>query len=140
MKKLSFALSLLLILFAGGVWAEDDEFPIELTCEIGHSVINIRIANNAKDSWWELNTISNDISKYEKRMNFLLNKKQFRNKKNEITYQDVKENKIILSIGRGINGMNLAINRHTGKITGYSVFSIEGDCFAGFKVYKDREF
>ena len=52
MKRTSFALSSLLILFAGGVWGEEDKFPIDLTCYVWDGIIQFHLEETMKESWY----------------------------------------------------------------------------------------
>ena len=157
MKKLLLLISLLL---ATNAWAEE-EFPIELTCEVGHVVINLHVAKDIRDSWWEHNAVSKEISEYESRNTRSLNHKNFRNKKNKIKFQEVTESKIIFGSGfnkkgvvvaeggprRGLyknigKAFTLIISRYGGNLKAYGERGKDssGKCVEGFTEFKERKF
>ena len=60
MKRTSLALSILLILFAGGVWGDEDEFPIQLTCQLGFLFFQLHLENDENKSWYKFLRESNE--------------------------------------------------------------------------------
>ena len=41
------------LLFTVNSWADDEEFPIELTCELGHLIVYYNITDNPETTWWQ---------------------------------------------------------------------------------------
>ena len=132
-------LAILALALSANAWAEEDKFPIDFTCEIGLTVLHLSIAKDIGDSWWEPCSTCIE-SKIEKKMNFNLNRKQYRNKKNEIKRQEVTETYILFWVGQLFQGSSFLINRYSGRIVLLSEDRISGNCFSGFKEYKDRKF
>ena len=50
MKKLLLLLSLLL---ATNAWAEEDELPMKLTCEMGGDILYVYVAEDIYKSWFQ---------------------------------------------------------------------------------------
>ena len=48
-KKIVFTI---LVLFAANSWA-DEEFPIELTCELGPLIMYLNVTENPDTTWWQ---------------------------------------------------------------------------------------
>ena len=68
MKRTSLTLFLLL-LFVGGVYAEEDEFPIELTCEIGKQIVYISLNLSTEDNW--VSVMDTNVSEWSLPNNYL---------------------------------------------------------------------
>ncbi len=143
MKKTSFALSTLLILFAGGVCGEEEEFPIELTCEINDLIIYLSLTNKAETSWWMNHPSNSDLfpGKRDRLRGSNWQGKKFKMSDIGISGKYIlgkeKIEFAIKAVGSGY--VPYYINRLSG---GFSTFSgsVTGLCHKGFKEYKDRKF
>ncbi len=127
MKRTSFALSILLVLFAGGVYAEDDEFPIQLTCEVGGSIIYVYVAEKIEKSWFQYHPYTSPSGSFKKWGTEKLFVKCGRKGKGNCS---VESNHILLYRKHAIYPMALNLNRRTMKVYG------GGECVKGFKEYK----
>ena len=142
MKKTSLILSLLL-LFAGGLWAEEEEFPIELTCEINDLIIYLSLTNKAETSWWMNHPSNSDLfpGKRDRLKGSNWQGKKF--KMSDIGYGGkyiLGKEKIEFAIkGLGSPYAPYFINRLSGGISTPSGTNA-GLCHKGFKEYKDRKF
>ena len=127
--KLSFALSLLLILFAGGVWGEEDEFPMKLTCEWGADILYVYVAEDIYKSWFQFHPSSSSYhvkkNGYE-RLPVRCGKRE--RAKKELCSVDKDNIKLHRLAPLGV--VYLKLNRRTMKN------SRGGQCFKGFKEYK----
>ena len=126
-------LLLILALFVGNSFAED-EYPIELTCEFGGETMYLNIEKKAEDTWIKFPPVKSlNPNLLSKNLNLKEGKIYIRKSRNfEITNEN-----IFLAIPMGISDVLLFINRLSGKseIRGKS-----GQCFKGFKKYKERKF
>jgi hypothetical protein len=41
------------LFFTANSWADDEEFPIELTCELGNLILYYNITDNPETTWWQ---------------------------------------------------------------------------------------
>ena len=128
-------LLLILALFVGNSFAED-EYPIELTCEVGAETMYLNIEKKAEDTWIKFPPVnSRNPNLFSKTLNLKKGKifiRKFRN-------FEITEKNIFLAIPIGISDILLFINRSNGKIT-IAGYSMTGECFKGFKEYKERKF
>ena len=140
MKKLILLLSLLI---ATNAWGEEDEFPIELTCEINDLIIYLSLTNKAETSWWMAHPSNSDLfpGKRDRLRGSNWQGKKF--KMSDIGYGGkyiLGQEKIefaIKSVGSPFTPYY--INRLSGGISSpRGVYS--GLCHKGFKEYKDRKF
>ena len=127
MKKL-----LALLLLSPLAFAED-EFPIELTCEIGASIVYFNINETTEDSWWTPHQSHQFKSKWTATF---FNNKAFKDKKNNnFSKFNISDGQIFFEL-RGINlSANVFINRYTLAVDGASQ---SGQCFKGFKEYEKQ--
>jgi len=127
---------LLTLLVSGGLWAEG-EFPIELTCEVGDGMFYINVGKVPEETWVEALTI-----KAKDRADGVwwlakthVGKKTFARK----ALFKLDSNHLSFEIASSFTGtVQFDINRFTGKIRVNNYF--EGECFKGFKEYKERKF
>ena len=122
MKKL-----LALILLSPLVVSEDD-FPIELTCEVASDIIQINLSDIDNESW----IINISPSSYlrmpgEKKIKI----KKFRVSENDIT---VKQR-----INAKFGVMQFSINRYSRGIVFYDAVGSQGKCTKGFKEYNKKQ-
>ena len=134
--KLSLVLSILL-LFAGGVWAEEDKFPIQLTCEVGSFVLYLNLEKDSKDSWWKNSDLNYDL------VPSIVWTKEKYSGKNQFKKYKINDSSILLSAR--FKSFDMSINRLTGKVSilsasSWGPYSSEGKCFNGFKEHKGRKF
>ena len=143
MKRTSLTLSLLLILFAGGVWGEEEEFPIELTCEINDLIIYLSLTNKAETSWWMNHPSNSDLFPGKRDRLRGSNWQGKRHKMSDIRMYGkyiLGKEKIEFAIkGLGSPYVPYFINRLSGGISTPSGTNA-GLCHKGFKEYKDRKF
>ncbi|MDG2434296.1 MAG: hypothetical protein P8M55_01495 [Gammaproteobacteria bacterium] len=142
-----------LLLFSFNGWA-DDEFPIEITCEIGSKVIFLSIAEEAEDSYYTILSVGN-IKKMrngrpspESTRDYFF--EEWKDKKIGFVSQYVLDDLIVLEseIFKPRNTppgfTNFSINRltGTGNFEGlYSPYSwITGNCYSGLKEYSEKKF
>ena len=154
------------LLFTANSWADDEEFPIELTCELGNLILYYNITDNPETTWWQNHssnrstptmlslldyTINKDKNLTHPQINrnyLVANKRNYKKEKNhEITDEhfyfytrDTTTNRI------GREKFFSYINRKTGKVTLFTMVSIEitytynGHCTKGFKNYEKNVF
>ena len=120
-----FLISALLFSFNG--WA-DDGLPIEITCEKDDEIVYFYISKYSKDSWWRY--FRDPINKKRKfrREHYIWDDKD-----------DIALDSIVLVPGfdKYVKNLPFQINRLTGK---YRFVDSQGECFKGFKEYKERKF
>ena len=132
------------MLFAGGVWGEEDEFPIELTCELGDLIIYLSLTDKAESSWWMSHSSNSDLTT-NKRSRLRGSNWQGKKFKMSLIRKPYKytlgKEKIVFAIQHAGGGGHLAyyINRLSGRISSLAGTN-EGLCHKGFKEYKDRKF
>ena len=135
-------LLLILALFVGNSFVEN-EYPIELTCEIGSNIIFFSLGETDKDSWFEIH--KSNINKHTQGRYFALksrlSKKNFLLRKPKIFDQMI----IVTTTVVPFASFGFEINRLTGRVTqtsggGGADSPKEGNCFKGFKEYKDKKF
>ena len=124
--KLSLTLSLLLILFAGGVRGDEEEFPMKLTCEWGADIVYVYVAEDIYKSWFQFHPSSASLW-FKKWGTEKLFVKCGRKGKGNCS---VESNHILLYRKHAIYPMALNLNRRTMKVYG------GGECVKGFKEYK----
>ena len=137
--KLSLTLSLLL-LFAGGVTAEDDEFPIQLTCDLHHFIIYIDIVSESEATFRlhpQTDFVPKRKAKFQAR--HVYTDERLKNKDTKFREVEVKKSLIRLRYVQGANNYvsDILINRFNGNI---SENRANGKCLKGFKEYNDRKF
>ena len=133
MKRTFLALSILL-LSAGGVWGEEDEFPMKLTCDIPPLIMYFNITKEAETTW---------------RQNHSANQGGLLRAWNGEKYPDrypprdleISNNFIKLKFREKGALQRVHINRLNGTISILvGTDTTQGHCTKGFKKYKDRKF
>ena len=129
-------LPLILALFIGYSFAEE-EFPIELTCEMGPAIFYVKVEEVPEKTWIQLISNYEEPSMWSDLYNSLKNKKQFASKRKNKFF--INSEKIFFTIPVGIAGLYFfEINRLTGKISNFVLGN--GKCIKGFKEYGERKF
>ena len=155
MKRLT--ITLLTLLMSMGAWAKD-EFPIELTCEVGMAMIYLHLEETAEKSWFMFHESSEDLRgqlerhsikfKDEKgelrrlgQKNPRLNLQKLKTEKGEIKKIDYDldgrlyvETKPIMGIS--IQRYSLKVNAWVGGLGERDGF--DGQCYKGFKEYEKQ--
>ena len=135
MKKLL----LILTLFVGNSFAEE-EYPIELTCEIGENIIFFSLGKSNKDSWFQIH--KSNINKHTRGAYFALksrlSKKNFLLKKPKIFDEMIVVNTTVVPFAN----FSFLINRLTGRVSQMDAVKgqKDGNCFKGFKKYREKKF
>ena len=144
------------LLFTANSWADDEEFPIELTCELGHLILYYNITDNPETTWWQ-NHSSNRNTPFKELLDYTINKdKNLADPKIKIKrrfpYHEITDEHFFfftrdMSTNRiGRERFFSYINRKTGKVTLFTMVSIEitytynGHCTKGFKNYEKNVF
>ena len=145
------------LLFTANSWAADEEFPIELTCELGHLILYYNITDNPDTTWWQ-NHSSNRNKPFKELLDYTINKdknladptnsnkRRFPN--HEITDEHFFFFTKDLNTNRKIAKERFFsyINRKTGKASLVTMFSSDvpytynGQCTKGFKNYERNVF
>ena len=128
MKRLFLLTSLLL---SANAWA-DDEFPIELTCEIADEIWYFYFDEEREKSWY---------MPHEANPEHLPGRdwKEFKNKQNTIKFfYEIRNNSISFGLGeRKLSAVLYHINRFTLRIREHTMGS-GGQCYKGFKEYEKQ--
>ena len=122
-------LIIMCLLFTANSWADDEEFPIELTCELGNLIVYYNITENPETTWWQ---------------NHNSNKKHKQ-------YHEITDDYFIFRTQEKPNKLSTYwgyshINRKTGKaslsinFTTSWVYLFTGQCTKGFKNYEKNVF
>ena len=107
------------------MWAED-EFPIEITCEVGANIIYLHFNEGEDKSWWR-NHFNNSSQTGTKYYDNGTDKQKF------YSINNIDDLEIRFEIGSYLGGSTrFRLNRINGKI--YSVTG-DGQCYKGFKEY-----
>ena len=130
MKKL-LALLLLTPLMSG----EDIEYPIELTCEVGASIVYFNFNETKDDSWWKPHYSHDFGSKFSSPF---FNNKAFKDKENtNFKKFEIAEGQINFSLSGLNSNVTMWINRYTLGIRGRGFGA--GQCFKGFIEYTEKQ-
>ena len=132
-------LLLILILFIGNSFAEE-EYPIELTCEVGMDIIYLNIDKTRDKTWLKAHPSSLDRKDGE--IMFFENKFQ-KEVKPKGTFFKVDDGFIRLQYSAlSLLPITLSINRISGEINMFStvIGQFSGRCLSGFKKYDERKF
>ena len=144
------------LFFTANSWADDEEFPIKLTCELGHLIVYFNITDNPETTWWQ-NHDSNRFDKAPQSFDYTINKdKNLASEQNKIAklrkyiYEITDDYFSFVTIGNERS----YINRKTGKATislllsrkllepsSESIhYTFSGHCTKGFKNYEKNVF
>ena len=132
-------LFLILTLFVGNSFAEE-EYPIELTCEVGMDIIYLNI-DKTRDKTW-LRAHPSSLDRKDGEIIFFENKFQ-KEVKPKRTLFKVDDGFIRLQyLGLSLVPITLYINRISGEIKMGTAIAqqFSGRCFNGFKKYDERKF
>ena len=128
-------LLLILALFVGSSFAED-EYPIELTCEIGEAILYVSVEKIPEKTWIKrlpIGSVGPSVNGWK----FLNDKKNYASTRKNKFLLDSEYIFFAIPAGGLGNLVFFEINRLSGKLkTGLS----EGDCINGFKEYGERKF
>jgi hypothetical protein len=144
-------LIIMCLFFTANSWADDEEFPIELTCELGHLIVYYNITDNPETTWWQ-NHDSNRFDKAPQSFDYTINKdKNLASEQNKIaklrkyTYEITDDYFFF-----GTKNERSYIHRKTGKVTISLLYlgkmfdplseSVTGHCTKGFKNYEKNVF
>ena len=142
MEKMKHLL-IVLFLFIGNVFTED-KFPIKLTCEIGDTSFLVNVGSIPRTTWMELHPSSKKEIKgvfgsYQSILGFPRDKRLYAKKGNNYKRFFVTDNRIEFVIKVAATDYYFFINRLSGGIEiWHTIF--HGQCFKGFKGYKERKF
>ena len=154
-------LMIICILFTATSWAADEEFPIELTCELGNLIVYYNITENPETTWWQNHNSNTWATKNLGSIIYPINKKKNRafspwwqnhnsNKKHK-QYHEITDDYFIFRTQEKPNKLSTYwgyshINRKTGKaslsinFTTSWVYLFTGQCTKGFKNYEKNVF
>ena len=124
---------LLILILSANAWA-DDEFPIELTCEIGGSIVYFNFNQTKEGSWWKPHSSHSFGGKFTSPF---FNNKAFKDKENtNFKKFKIAEGQINFSLSGLNSNVIMWINRYTLGINGFG--SGSGQCYKGFKEYEKQ--
>ena len=129
------------LLFTANSWADDEEFPIELTCELGNMIVYFNITDNLETTWWQNHSSNTHYEEIQKNIWSYKN----RNQANEL---EINKDNIYLYTKLIIRAPEyrkahkyVLINRLTGAATiTYKNTPLAGHCTKGFKNYEKNVF
>ena len=119
---------LLTLLVSGSLWA-DDEFPIELTCEVGANIIYLHFNEDEDKSWWK-NHFSNNSLMGTFYYNLGTDKQKF------YSIDNIDDLEIRFKIGKYTNRTVFRVNRINSRVSNQN--SEDGQCYKGFKEYEKQ--
>ena len=127
MKHLLLSLALII---SANAWA-DDEFPIELTCEIGDEIWYFFFDEDKENSWF---------MPHKANAEHIIERdwKEYKGKKNKFkSYYEITDSIIGFNKTRRINARIFYINRYSLGIRSHH-FETSGQCYKGFKEYEKQ--
>ena len=126
---------LLALLLLSPLIVSEDEFPVELTCEIGASIAYFNLERTEEGSWWT----PHDSHQYKGRLNsqFFANK-AYKDKKNtNFKNYNITDGQISFNLTSINLQPRFAINRYTlGISAGITSYD---QCYLGFKEYTKKQ-
>ena len=129
------AKKLLTLLLLSPLAFAEDEFPIELTCEIGASIVYFNFNETKDDSWWKPHYSHDFGGKFS---SSFFNNKAFKDKENtNFKKFKIAEGQINFSLSGLNSNVIMWINRYTLGIGGFG--NGTGQCFKGFKEYTEKQ-
>ena len=130
-------LLLILALFVGNSFAAE-EYPIKLTCEFSTEILYVNVGKTAKDSWIKAHETSKEKSL---NLHAIFQRDKFNKRLSPKSLGFEVGDKIIRLDFTNVTPMFLYINRLSGNAQVInSPLSIHGNCFKGFKEYKQKKF
>ena len=142
-------LIIMCLFFATNSWADDEGFPIQLTCELGHLIVYLNITDNPETTWWQNhssnrgpldNTGATQLFELGNRNEKGIDgKNQVRGLRAKL---EVNTNSIYIFTLEGRGVVTFKINRLTGGFTMRISQGLEssGHCTKGFKNYEKNVF
>ena len=140
------------LFFTATSWAADEEFPIELTCELGNLIVYYNITENPETTWWQNHNSNTWATKNPGSIIYPINKKKNRasSPKKKKQYHEITDDRFFFrtqeSGGLYSPWEYSHINRKTGKasltinINVSSTRLLSGHCTKGFKNYEKNVF
>ena len=125
MKHLLLSLALII---SANAWA-DDEFPIELTCEVGANIIYLHFNEDEDKSWWK-NHFSNNSLMGTFYYNLGTDKQKF------YSIDNIDDLEIRFKIGKYTNRTIFRVNRINSRVFNQNLE--DGQCYKGFKEYEKQ--
>ena len=129
MKRLT--ITLLTLLMSMGAWAKD-EFPIELTCELGRYITFFHFDRTKELSWWT----PHPSTESEGTWGTLFGNDNFKDKRNKLNLYDITDSTIIFEIKSRRLKFEFLINRYSLKVEASGRYT--GRCYKGFKEYEKQ--
>ena len=127
MKNLLLSLALII---SANAWAED-EFPIELTSEVGAETIFFHLNETKDGSWYKLH--ETNPQRADKKKHRLGEKKPIKRK------YEIKPNSIFIGDGTLLVQETYTINRYSLRVIFTLMNStVSGQCYKGFKEYEKQ--
>ena len=132
-------LIIMCLFFTANSWADDEEFPIELTCELGNLIVYYNITDNPETTWWQNH--SSNRHKLKTFWNYETNKN-----KNQVKELEINKENIYLLTRKRATTLHTYINRVTGyaninaNINNHHLSTLSGQCTKGFKNYEKNVF
>ena len=125
MKHLLLSLTLIL---SANAWA-NDEFPLELTCEVGANIIYLHFNQDEDKSWWK-----NHSSNSSHIRAFFFDKGT--DKQRFYSIDNIDNIEIKFQIGKLRDRGIFRVNRINGKL--FTANFEDGQCYKGFKEYEKQ--
>jgi hypothetical protein len=138
-------LLILSLIISGSLWAEEDEFPMKLTCENWDSFVYIYVAEDITKSWFQyhplppLQTSASNMFQFGTEKLFVKCGKKERRFTGKAAYCYVNKDHIHLARNHFSQPLRIIVNRRTMKAVQYRGKFVEetgAQCFKGFKEYK----
>ena len=140
------------LLFTTTSWA-DEEFPIELTCELGNLIVYYNITENPETTWWQNHNSNTWATKDLGSIIYPINKKKNRasSPKKKKQHHEITDDYFIFRtqekpLSRRNKETYSQLNRKTGKaslsinLTTNWNYLFTGQCTKGFKNYEKNVF
>jgi hypothetical protein len=127
MKHLLLSLALIL---SANAWA-DDEFPIELTCELGQYIAFFNFDKTSELSWWTPHPSTESGGRW----GAMFANDNFKNKKNKLNHYAITDSAINFRIRSANEKSEFILNRYSLKVNSPTY---HGQCNKGFKEYEKQ--
>tara|TARA_B110000008_G_C16841932_1_gene513057 strand:+ start:463 stop:849 length:387 start_codon:yes stop_codon:yes gene_type:complete len=127
MKHLLLSLTLII---SANAWA-DDEFPIELTCELGSFIILFQFDKTEELSWWTPHSSTESGGRW----GAMFANDNFKNKKNKLNRYVITDSAITFRIRSANEKSEFILNRYSLKVNSPTY---HGQCYKGFKEYEKQ--
>ena len=133
---------LLALLLLSPLVVSEDEFPIELTCEIGASIVYFNLEIRDEGSWWTPHDSHEFMGKLASAISPpIFNNKKFKDKKNKnFGNYNITDGQIIFQLKSTNVKPMVRINRYSLRISvGSQYHQTDGQCYIGFKEYTKKQ-